>query len=85
MNWSPFVLLIINNKILSNFQKQWCTFGSKKKHLKKNKDCPLSRFECFGHAKTVWFVSSFEHVNFAINEKYSQKLYDNPKYGVNMF
>jgi len=26
------------------------------------------------------FVSSFEHVNFVINEKYSQKLYDNPNY-----
>jgi hypothetical protein len=25
-------------------------------------------------------VSSFEHVNFAINEKYSKKIYDNPKY-----
>jgi len=25
-------------------------------------------------------VSSFEHVNFAINEKYSQKTYDNPNF-----
>jgi hypothetical protein len=26
---SPFALLIINVKILSNFQKEWCTFGRK--------------------------------------------------------
>jgi hypothetical protein len=25
-------------------------------------------------------VSSFEHVNFAINGKYSQKIYDHPNY-----
>jgi hypothetical protein len=25
-------------------------------------------------------VSSFEHVNFAIDEKYSKKNYDNPNY-----
>jgi len=25
-------------------------------------------------------VSSFEHINFAINGKYSQKNYDNPNY-----
>jgi hypothetical protein len=24
---NPFPLLIINVKILSNFQKEWCTFG----------------------------------------------------------
>jgi len=30
--------------------------------------------------KHFWFVSSFEHVNFAINEKYSKKHYDNPNY-----
>jgi hypothetical protein len=32
---SLFALIIINVKILSNFQKQWCTFGRKKRHLKK--------------------------------------------------
>ncbi len=26
---SHFALLIINVKILSNFQKEWCTFGKK--------------------------------------------------------
>jgi hypothetical protein len=29
-------------------------------------------------------VSSFENVNFAINGKYSQKLYDNPNYDVSL-
>jgi hypothetical protein len=79
MNSSPFALPIINVKILFNFQKEWCTFG-KKRTFEKNKDCPLLRFECFEHAKTCFFVSSFEHVKFAINEKYFQKIYDNPKY-----
>jgi hypothetical protein len=30
--------------------------------------------------KYFLFVSSFEHVNFAINEKYSKNNYDNPNY-----
>jgi hypothetical protein len=30
--------------------------------------------------KDFLFVSSFEHVNFAINEKYSKNNYDNPNY-----
>ncbi len=28
---SPFALLIVNVKILSNFHKEWCTLGRKKK------------------------------------------------------
>jgi hypothetical protein len=51
ISWSTFALLIINVKILSNFQNEWCTFGRKQKTFGKNKDCPLSRFECFKHAK----------------------------------
>jgi hypothetical protein len=34
---SPFAFLIINVKILSNFQKQWCIVDRKKEHLKKIK------------------------------------------------
>ncbi len=34
MNSIPFAFLIINVKILSNFQKAWCTFGIKKRSLK---------------------------------------------------
>jgi hypothetical protein len=49
---NPFAFLIINVKILPNFQKEWCTFSIKKGYLKKNKDYPPSRFECFEHAKT---------------------------------
>jgi hypothetical protein len=30
--------------------------------------------------KHFWFVLSFEHVNFVINEKYSQKSYENLNY-----
>jgi hypothetical protein len=35
INSSPFALLIINAKILSNFQKEWCTFGRKMTFAKK--------------------------------------------------
>jgi hypothetical protein len=34
---SPFAFLIINVKILSNFQYEWCAFGRKKRWLKKTK------------------------------------------------
>jgi hypothetical protein len=53
-----FALLIINVKILSNFQKEWCTF-SRKKTFGKNKDCPLLRFECFEHAKIFLIYVKF--------------------------
>jgi hypothetical protein len=42
--------------------------------FEKNKDCSPLRFEGFEHAKILLFVSSFEHVNFAINKKYSKKI-----------
>jgi hypothetical protein len=31
-----------------------------------------------------WFVSIFEHVNFAINWKYSKNIYDNSNYYVSL-
>jgi hypothetical protein len=43
------------------------------KEFEKNKGYPFSRFESFEHAILFIFVSRFEHVNFAINEKYSRK------------
>jgi hypothetical protein len=49
-NSSPFALLIINIKISSNFKKEWCV--GLKKDIGKNKDYPLSKFECFEHTKT---------------------------------
>jgi hypothetical protein len=52
INSSPFALLIINVKILSNLKKKWCTFGKEKGHLKKTKGYPLLKFECFEHVKT---------------------------------
>jgi hypothetical protein len=53
MSSSPFTLLIIDVKILSNFQKEWCTFGRKEGMFEKTKDCPFLRFECFEHAKKI--------------------------------
>jgi len=47
--------------------------------LGKNKDCPFLKFECFEHAKHFWFVSNFEHVNFAIKIFFKEKN-DNPNY-----
>jgi hypothetical protein len=38
INSRPFALLIINAKILSNFQKEWCKFGRKNDICNKNKD-----------------------------------------------
>jgi hypothetical protein len=32
--------------------------------------------------KHFWFVSNFEHIKFAINEKYSTNFYGNPNYHV---
>jgi len=70
---SHFALLIINVKILFNFQKKGSTFGRKKDVWK----CSLSMFECFEHAfKHFWSVSSFGHVNFAINGKISKNIYE---------
>jgi hypothetical protein len=37
INSSPFAFLVINVKILFNFQKEWCTFGRKKRHFKKTR------------------------------------------------
>jgi hypothetical protein len=71
---SPFALLIINVKILSNFQKEWCTFG-RKKTFEKNKDYSFSRFECFEHAKTFLICVKLWENNFAINVKYSKNLW----------
>ncbi len=79
INSSHFALWIVNIKILSNFQKEWCTLGRKKTHLKKNKNCPLSRFECFEHVIYFLYVSNFEHVNFALMKNIPQKN-DNPNY-----
>ncbi len=33
INSNPLALLIINVKIISNFLKEWCTFGKKKRRL----------------------------------------------------
>jgi hypothetical protein len=81
INSNLFALLIINVKILSNFQKEWCTFGKKKRRLKKKtKIVHFRGLNALNMQKHFLFVSNFEHVNFAINGKYSKKNYDNPNY-----
>ncbi len=65
MNFSNFklFLIIINVKILFNFEKEWCTFDKEKNVWKKN-HC----LNCFEHAKGLLkhhqFASSFEQWNF---------------------
>jgi hypothetical protein len=51
---------------------EWCTFVKKKKTFEKNENCPFLRFDYF------------EHVNFAINEKYSKGNYHNSNYYVSL-
>jgi hypothetical protein len=75
INSSPFAFLIINVKILFNFQKEWCTFGRKKGHLKKTRIVHPQGLNALTMQIYFWFVSSFEHVKFAINGKYSKKLW----------
>jgi hypothetical protein len=60
-------------KILSNFQKEWCTFGRKKGRLKKTRIVHSWGLSALNMQKYFLFASSFEHVNFEINGKYSQK------------
>ncbi len=63
-----FFLLNINiNKILFNFEKEWCTFDKKKRMFEEKKNC--SQF--FENAKELskhqQFVSNFEHSNSTSN------------------
>jgi hypothetical protein len=81
---SPFALLIINVRILSNFQEEWCTFGRKKK-VKKKRVVHSQGLSAFNMPKHFLFVLIFEHRNFAINGKYSKFFYDNPNYYVSTF
>jgi hypothetical protein len=77
---SPFAFLIINVKVFFNFLKEWCTFGSKKRCSKKLRIVHFWGLSALNMQKHFLFVSNFEHVNFVINEKYSQKNYDYPNY-----
>jgi hypothetical protein len=75
INSSPFALIIINVKILSNFKKKWCTFGKKKKkkRLKKIRTIHFEGLNTLNMKKHFWFVSNFQMKTLQINEKYSQK------------
>jgi hypothetical protein len=67
---SLFAFLIINVQILFNFQKEWCTFGRKKGYLeKKERIIHFRGLSVLSMQKYFWFVSNFEHVNFANTKK----------------
>jgi hypothetical protein len=53
-NFSFFSFLIINVEILSNFEEEWCTFNKEERCLKKEKDNPFLKFECF--INIIWFL-----------------------------
>jgi hypothetical protein len=59
---SPFAFLIINVKIISNFQKEWCTFGRKKGCLRKTK---IIHFQSLS-ALNMQFISKkcYENLNY---------------------
>jgi hypothetical protein len=81
---SSFAILIINVKILSSFQKEWNIFGRKKGCLKKTKIVHSQGLSALNMQKKNWFVSSFEHVNYAINGKYSKNNSNNLNYYVSL-
>jgi len=54
----------------------------KKKMFKKITIIHFQSFSVLNTFKFFWFVSSFEHIKFAINGKYSQKNYENSNYCV---
>jgi hypothetical protein len=64
---NPFALVNINDKIHSNFQKEWFTFGRKKRCLKKIKTIHFQGLSALNMQELFLFVSSFEHVKFVIN------------------
>jgi len=56
----------------------------KKRRLKKIKIIHFQSLSALNMQKHFLFVSSFEHVNFTIIEKYFKKHYDNPNYYVSL-
>jgi hypothetical protein len=63
----------INVKIFSDFQKEWCTFGLKKKDLKKIEIIHFQALNVLNMQIYFLFGSHFKHVGFAINRIYSKK------------
>jgi hypothetical protein len=56
----------------------------KKGRLKKTKIVQSRGLNALNMQKHFKFVSNFEHINFAINGKYSKRNYDNPNYYVSL-
>jgi hypothetical protein len=79
-----FYLLIINVKILFNYFLNGAHLVKKWNVWKKTRTFDSQGLSVLNMQKYFWFVSSFEHAKFAINEKYSKKNYDNPNYYVSL-
>jgi len=62
--------------------KKYGAHLEKKNMFKKVRIIYFQSFSVLNTLKFFSFVSSFEHINFAINGKYSQKHYDNSNYCV---
>jgi hypothetical protein len=78
INSSPFSLLIINVNILYNFQKEWCTFGRKKKMFEKKQG--LFTFEVWMFWTWKNILNLCQALNFTISGLYSKNNYDNLNY-----
>jgi hypothetical protein len=66
------------------FKKNGAHLVEKKRCLKKTKIVQSPGLNALNMQKHFKFVSSFEHINFAINEKHSKRNYDNPNYNVSL-
>jgi hypothetical protein len=67
-------------KSFSIFKRNGAHLVRKKTFEKKTRTIHFQGFNALNMQKHFVFMSSFEHVNFAINGKYSKRIYDNPNY-----
>jgi hypothetical protein len=62
------------------FKRNGAHLVEKKRQWKKTRIIHSQSLNALNMQKHFWFLSSFDYVNFAINGKYSKKLYHNPNY-----
>jgi hypothetical protein len=67
-------------KSSSIFKRNDANLVEKNDVWKKTKNVHSQIFNALNMQKKNWFVLILEHINFAINEKYSKKYYDDSNY-----
>jgi hypothetical protein len=68
-----------------SFKRNGAHLVEKKDVWKKIKIVHFQGLSALNMQKHFWFVSNFEHVNFAIKGTYSKKNYDIPNYYVHLW